>query len=439
MSVQIKGVGTIGGIDEGLNITGVTTATNFKTGTSNVHSTGYECTNVNATGVITATSFVGSGANLTGIAGLGTALSTVQSSPLNKLYYTDRVLKIGSTVTIDHPASASGAYTHYADIQVEDGADLIVADGDDLIPDIFGIGGSGTTGSGGAGRLLVDNILNRSGTGAPTFPSGAVVTGIVTATKLSATNVSAASSVTATTFYGSGAGLGGVPGGLDSIDRWQVQGNADRIDGTGVYQKLIMYGGSAGSGGCTTGTWYFSARDMSTRPTFFPHAIGAGVSFYSQEGGYTSNTDCHAGKDLTGVEASAGIVTFPSTGTWQITWDIVACVCSGGRLQFGIECTANIGAATTVWGSVFPHLWNFCKIQEPHYCDTGNRCCGIKHMYFETASTVHTYTRQIEAYVSVANTNQTGVRFSWGRDSNSNWITGGTGWTYKKVSNTAPW
>ena len=225
MSVQIKGVGTIGGIDEGLNITGVTTATNFKTGTSNVHSTGYECTNVNATGVITATSFVGSGANLTGIAGLGTALSTVQSSPLNKLYYTDRVLKIGSTVTIDHPASASGAYTHYADIQVEDGADLIVADGDDLIPDIFGIGGSGTTGSGGAGRLLVDNILNRSGTGAPTFPSGAVVTGIVTATKLSSTNVSAASSVTATTFYGSGANLTGI-----SVDTTKIETGDTKVE-----------------------------------------------------------------------------------------------------------------------------------------------------------------------------------------------------------------
>jgi len=50
-----------------LDITGVATASNFKSGTSNVHSTGYECTNVNATGVITATSFVGSGANLTGI------------------------------------------------------------------------------------------------------------------------------------------------------------------------------------------------------------------------------------------------------------------------------------------------------------------------------------------------------------------------------------
>ena len=37
MSVQIKGVGTIGGLDQGLNIVGVTTATNFKTGSSNLH------------------------------------------------------------------------------------------------------------------------------------------------------------------------------------------------------------------------------------------------------------------------------------------------------------------------------------------------------------------------------------------------------------------
>ena len=255
-------------------------------------------------------------------------------------------------------------------------------------------------------------------------------------------SISGVSSVTATTFYGSGAGLGGVPGGLDSIDRWMVQGNSDPIDGTGVFQKMIMYGGSAGSGGCTTGAWYFSARDMSTRPSSFPHAIGAGVSFYSQEGGYTSNTDCFAGKNLTNVEASAGIVTFPSTGTWQITWDVVACVCSGGRLQFGIECTANIGAATTVWGSVYPHLWNFCRIDDPKFCDTGNRCCSIKPFFYDIyqgSSVQTTYTRQIEAYVSVANTNQTGVRFSWGRDSISNWITMGTGWTYKKVSSTAPW
>ena len=42
-----------------IDIVGVATASNFKTGTSNVHSTGYECTNINAAGIITATKFVG--------------------------------------------------------------------------------------------------------------------------------------------------------------------------------------------------------------------------------------------------------------------------------------------------------------------------------------------------------------------------------------------
>ena len=36
-----------------IDIVGVATASNFKTGTSNVHSTGYECTNINATGILT--------------------------------------------------------------------------------------------------------------------------------------------------------------------------------------------------------------------------------------------------------------------------------------------------------------------------------------------------------------------------------------------------
>ena len=61
MSVQIKGVGTIGGIDQGLNTVGVVTATSFVG------------TGVSVVGVITATSFVGSGANLTGISGVSIA------------------------------------------------------------------------------------------------------------------------------------------------------------------------------------------------------------------------------------------------------------------------------------------------------------------------------------------------------------------------------
>ena len=44
-----------------LNISGVTTATNFKTGSSNLHSTGIDVSNINASGITTATSFVATG------------------------------------------------------------------------------------------------------------------------------------------------------------------------------------------------------------------------------------------------------------------------------------------------------------------------------------------------------------------------------------------
>ena len=82
MPVQIKGVGSISGLDQGI-VVGIATATNFKSGTSNVHSTGYECTNVNASGIITAAQFKGDGSNLTGLAsrefygftGIGKSLS----------------------------------------------------------------------------------------------------------------------------------------------------------------------------------------------------------------------------------------------------------------------------------------------------------------------------------------------------------------------------
>ena len=203
------GLSTVTLSDTGPVVTGIATfGTSINIGVTTIHSNLSELHHVVSTGVITATKFVGDISDATGAAaGLGTALSQDQSNPLNKLFYTDRVLSIGSTITVDHPASATGAYTQYADIQVEDNADLIVADGDDLIPDILGLGGNGTTGAGGAGRLLVDNIVNRSATGAPTFPNGAVVTGVVTATS----------------FVGNGAGLTNVSAG--KILQYKYLGN----------------------------------------------------------------------------------------------------------------------------------------------------------------------------------------------------------------------
>ena len=131
-------------------------------------------------GIVTATSFFGDASQLTGLpGGLGTALSSSVSSPLSQLYYNDEILSIGSTITVDPPASSTGAYTQYTDIVIEEGADLIIGDGDDFIPDILGLSteGSGAVLTGAGGRLRADNITDKTGTGAPNFPNGITVGG----------------------------------------------------------------------------------------------------------------------------------------------------------------------------------------------------------------------------------------------------------------------
>ena len=175
--------------------------------TQNLHSQGFEINQINASGIITASSFSGDGSNLTSLpAGLGTALSSTQSSPLNKIYYTNTVLPVESTITVDTPASASAAYTQYTDINIASGADLIISDGDDLIPDVLGLRPDGTFGGGSTlGRLRVDKIVGKNANSAINAEKGLIVTGVTTST-----NVSVASSVTATSFYGSGTNLSGL-------------------------------------------------------------------------------------------------------------------------------------------------------------------------------------------------------------------------------------
>ena len=151
--------------------------------TQNLHSAGFEINNINASGIITAAQFSGDGSNLANLpAGLGTALSSTQSSPLNKIYYTNTVLPVESTVTVDTPASASAAYTQYADISVGSGADLIISDGDDLIPDVLGLRPDGTFGGGSLGRMRVDKLVGKNANSAVNVEKGLVVTGVVTAT-----------------------------------------------------------------------------------------------------------------------------------------------------------------------------------------------------------------------------------------------------------------
>ena len=139
-------------------------------------------------GIVSATAFYGDGSNLDGVAsaGLGTALSEEEFNPLTVIYQTSDTLSVGSTITVDPPdATTKVAYTQYAEVKLEGDADLIVADGDDFIPDILGLSTEGfsfsnANGNGIFDTVYTDNIENAAGRGAPNFPLGITVSGIST-------------------------------------------------------------------------------------------------------------------------------------------------------------------------------------------------------------------------------------------------------------------
>ena len=175
---------------------------------------------LNVAGIVSATSFFGDGSNLEGVAsaGLGTALG--EANGLEVIYYTDNVLTVTDDITVDPPASTNVAYTQYAEIAVADSKDLIVADGDDLIPDVLGLSTEGITPLAGAGgRIRADLFTNKAGTGAPTFQTGVVITGVATATS----------------FSGSASGLTAVPSA-------QLTGALPALDGSALTNLNIPAG-----------------------------------------------------------------------------------------------------------------------------------------------------------------------------------------------------
>ena len=116
-------------------------------GTTNPQATlqvGIAITMDGTAGVITATKFVGEGSQLTGVSGLGTALSNTTTNPLSKIFFVNQALDITSETTVTAPDSASQsdagfnvAYTNFQDVNVSDSIDLIIADGSDLVLDVL--------------------------------------------------------------------------------------------------------------------------------------------------------------------------------------------------------------------------------------------------------------------------------------------------------------
>ena len=299
--------------------------------TQNLHSAGFEINQINASGIITASSFSGDGSNLTSLpAGLGTALSSTQSSPLNKIYYTNTVLPVESTITVDTPASASAAYTQYADISVGSGADLIISDGDDLIPDVLGLRPDGTFGGGSLGRMRVDKLVGKDANSAVNVEKGIVISGVTTVTTLdlngdldvdghlNADNVSIAGVVTATSFSGSGANLTSLPAA-------NLTGALPAISGANLTD--LVAGNFSGS---STGIHTISNVGVQTANMTAPDLVGAASSmvglyigdghllfsnYLNRSGGYYITTGLNA--------LNAGPVTLGSTMTLDGAWVIV--------------------------------------------------------------------------------------------------------------------
>ena len=423
-------------------ISGIITALNFKTGTTNIHSVGVEAAGINIlggdtpigtgatifkdgsvrfghtgnnnTGIVTANKFIGDGSGLTGLpaanltgtvadaristltasklsgalpaidgsnllslpAGLGTALSSTQTSPLNKLYYTDNVLSIGATITVDPPPSASAAYTQYTDIVVEDTADLIMGDGDDLVPDVLGLSTeTATVYSATGGRIRAGTFTNAGANGAPTATNGWIVTGVNTATTFKgALTGNVTGNVTGNISGGTVAGSTGTFSSDVTIDGdLGVSGtityeDVARVDALGIstFREGLNVGPLAGialtaykdgsirtSGiitassfegdgsqlsGITAGQFFGNATGVSTTKNVgvatgsvtHTNLVGAGNSFVgmyigdgflafgkhlNRSGGYYITTDINA--------LNAGPVTLGSTMTLDGTWVIV--------------------------------------------------------------------------------------------------------------------
>ena len=218
-------------------------------------------------GVVSATSFFGDGSTLSNIAsaGIGTALSDEKTSPLNQLFYTNQTLTIGVSTTVDPPTSGSLGYSQASDIEVADGIDLTVADGDVFLVDVLGISTDPRSGATVDNNYLfstvyADNITNQAGTGAPDASQGF---------KISKTTESTSSTTGALI----------VSGGVGIAKSLHVGGNVS-VGGTLTYEDVTnIY-----SVGFITARKGFSVTGIVTATSFVGDGSGlSGVESWNQQ------------------------------------------------------------------------------------------------------------------------------------------------------------
>ena len=128
-----SGVGTDGTLDtNNLNISGVATAATLKVGSA-ITAFG---------GIVTATQFVGDGSQLTGVSGFATALSSDQTSVLNRFFKTPEEIPIGAGTSVSitsDDASGNVAFCREGNIHVAVGATFHIGSGTTLATNVLGV------------------------------------------------------------------------------------------------------------------------------------------------------------------------------------------------------------------------------------------------------------------------------------------------------------
>ena len=121
-----SGVGTDGALDtNNLNVSGVTAAATLKVGSAVTVSGG----------IVTATQFVGDGSQLTGVSGFATALSSDQTSVLNRFFKTPEEIPIGAGTSVSitsDDVSGNVAFCREGNIHVAVGATFHIGSGTTL-------------------------------------------------------------------------------------------------------------------------------------------------------------------------------------------------------------------------------------------------------------------------------------------------------------------
>ena len=209
-------------------------------------------------------------------------------------------------------------------------------------------------------RIRSNLITNQSADGAPTVQNGLVVTGVTTST-----NVSVAQSVTATSFFGSGAGLIGVAS-TDNI----VTGTAATFTGPTTFSQVsiggtfvLPTGNTAARTGVNTSTGDFRLNTQTDKieyysgsewvnvgvsqplinnitPTTFNGAAGTSITIIGNN--FVSGANVHFVSSANGSVTAAGSVTFNSAT--QLTAVTPALTVAGE--PYGIRVTNPDGGIT---------------------------------------------------------------------------------------------